>query len=214
MVYTIYDNEHFSQRSFPVRADSQGTSPAPGPGFHSSPGSRGVSGALGRGDVAKGLFPENPGVRSLFSSSESGPAPGGTAAQTLTHLLDTQACVSILRGHPAALARMASHRPSDLGVSMVTGFELYSGVEACRFPAKERARVELFLAPLILVPFDQEAARTAANVRQKLEKQGRRIGPYDLLIAGQAITLDVILVTHNLREFGRVPGLRLETWET
>ncbi|NDB95193.1 MAG: type II toxin-antitoxin system VapC family toxin [Verrucomicrobia bacterium] len=85
---------------------------------------------------------------------------------------------------------------------------------ACRFPAKERARVELFLAPFILVPFDQEAARTATNVRQKLEKQGRRIGPYDLLIAGQAITLDVILVTHNLRVFGRVPGLRLETWET
>jgi len=108
---------------------------------------------------------------------------------------------------------MAAQLPSDLGISMVTVFELFSGVEACRFPGRERARVELFLSPLILIPFDQEAARTAANVRQKLEKQGRRIGPYDLLIAGQAITLDVILVTHNLREFGRIPGLRCETWE-
>ena len=163
--------------------------------------------------MAQGLFSENPGVRPLFSSSSSGPATGGSAAQPLTHLLDTQACVSILRGHPAALERMAAHRPSDLGVSTVTGFELYSGVEACRFPARERARVELFLSPLILIPFDQEAARTAAGVRQRLEKQGRRIGPYDLLIAGQAITLDVILVTHNLREFVRVPGLRCESWE-
>ena len=66
----------------------------------------------------------------------------------MTHLLDTQACVSILRGHPAALERMAAHRPSDLGVSTVTGFELYSGVEACRFPGRERARVEIVLIEL------------------------------------------------------------------
>jgi len=131
----------------------------------------------------------------------------------LTHLLDTQTCISILRGHPAAQSRMATHLPSDLGVSMVTVFELFSGVEACRFPAKERARVELFLSPLILIPFDAEAARLAAMIRRQLERQGRRIGPYDLLLAGQAVSLDLTLVTENQREFSRIPNLRLESWE-
>ena len=131
----------------------------------------------------------------------------------MTHLLDTQACVSILRGHLGAQARMASHLPSDLGVSMVSVFELFSGVEACRSPGKERARVELFLSPLILIPFDQEAARLAATIRRQLERQGRRIGPYDLLLAGQAISLDLTLVTENQREFSRIPNLRLESWE-
>ena len=131
----------------------------------------------------------------------------------MTHLLDTQACVSILRGYPTAQARMASHLPSDLGVSMVSVFELFSGVEACRSPARERARVELFLSPLVLIPFDLEAARLAATVRRQLERQGRRIGPYDLLLAGQAMSLDLTLVTENQREFSRIPNLRLESWE-
>ena len=108
---------------------------------------------------------------------------------------------------------MASHLPSDLGVSMVSVYELFSGVEACRSPARERARVELFLSPLVLIPFDHEAARLAATIRRQLERQGRRIGPYDLLLAGQAMSLDLTLVTENQREFSRIPNLRLESWE-
>jgi tRNA(fMet)-specific endonuclease VapC len=131
----------------------------------------------------------------------------------LTHLLDTQACVSILRGNPLAQARMAAHSPSDLGVSTVTIFELFSGVAACRQPARERARVNLFLSPLVCIPLDRTAAVASASLRHFLEKLGRKIGPYDLLIAGQAVSLGLTLVTDNRREFSRIPSLRIESWD-
>lgn len=96
---------------------------------------------------------------------------------------------------------------------MVSVFELFAGVERCREPERESAKVVAFLQPLHLLPFDWDSALRTAAIRWELEKAGKKIGPYDLQLAGQALALDVTLVSHNLREFQRVSGLKLEDWE-
>ena len=129
-------------------------------------------------------------------------------------LLDTDACIEVLRGNPKAVARLAAGAPDDYGVSTVTIFELMAGAERCRHPAAETSKVDLILEPMHILPFDTDSAREAARIRWALERVGRPIGPYDLMLAAQAIVVDVPLVTHNRAEFARVPGLRLEDWLT
>ncbi|RYD65913.1 MAG: type II toxin-antitoxin system VapC family toxin [Verrucomicrobiaceae bacterium] len=128
-------------------------------------------------------------------------------------LLDTNACIQAMRGHSQVVARLNSQAPDDCGVSMVSVFELFAGVERCREPERESAKVVAFLQPLHLLPFDWDSALRTAAIRWELEKAGKKIGPYDLQLAGQALALDVTLVSHNLREFQRVSGLKLEDWE-
>jgi tRNA(fMet)-specific endonuclease VapC len=131
----------------------------------------------------------------------------------MTHLLDTNVCIAAMRGHPKVREQLLARTPSDCGVSSVSLYELYAGVERCQQPVAERLKVDAFMRPLHRLPFDEAAAAHTARVRWHLERQGLRIGPYDLMLAGQALALDVVLVTHNLREFSRVPGLELEDWE-
>ena len=128
-------------------------------------------------------------------------------------LLDTKVCIAAMRGHPQVLQRLYSAAPTDCGISTVTLYELFSGVERCRQPDVERQKVETLARPLHLLPFDEDAARHTARIRRHLEEQGKPIGPYDLMLAGQALSLGVTLVTHNTHEFRRVPGLRLEDWQ-
>lgn len=131
----------------------------------------------------------------------------------MTHLLDTNVCVAVLHGKRGVQRKLQTLHPDDVGVSSVTIYELQCGVERCRDPKAEGRKVALFLQPLHVVNFDREAARQAARVRTALEKSGCVIGPYDLLLAGQALALDVVLVTRNTAEFGRVENLRFENWE-
>ena len=79
-------------------------------------------------------------------------------------------------------------------------------------PAAELVKIDEFLRLFLLLPFDPAAARAAADIRAALETKGTPIGPYDLLIAGQAISNGLTLITGNTNEFGRVPGLRLASW--
>jgi tRNA(fMet)-specific endonuclease VapC len=129
------------------------------------------------------------------------------------YLLDTNTCIAVLRNHPKVLKRMASVTPGDCAVSSITSYELYTGVEKCANPAKERAKVELLLKMLAQAPFEDNAAKEAARIRALLESQGQSIGPYDLLLAGQALAYALILVTANTNEFHRVPNLILENWQ-
>jgi tRNA(fMet)-specific endonuclease VapC len=131
----------------------------------------------------------------------------------MKYLLDTNVCIRAMQAHPQVIANMMRHAPDDCGVSMITVFELFAGVERCRHPEQEREKVLGFLQPLHLLPFDWDSALHAASIRWELEKTGNKIGPYDLQIAAQARALGVILVTHNQREFSRVPELRIEDWE-
>jgi Predicted nucleic acid-binding protein, contains PIN domain len=82
------------------------------------------------------------------------------------------------------------------------------------FPSllKTRQKLAMFLAPFRILPFTTEDALTAAKIRGYLERKGTRIGPYDILIAAQALTRSIPIVTHNTGEFRRVPGLSVEDW--
>jgi tRNA(fMet)-specific endonuclease VapC len=94
----------------------------------------------------------------------------------------------------------------------VTVFELFCGVRRAQSPDGERQKVEHFLAAVPQLPFDILAARIASEIRMELAAKGTPIGPYDLLIAGEALASGLILVTGNEAEFSRVQGLRLESW--
>ena len=131
----------------------------------------------------------------------------------MTYLLDTNTCIAAMRGKDSVCGRLASLAPDDCGISVVSYYELLAGVERCRNPATELKKVDFFAAPLRVLPFDLPSAAISARIRWALEKRGEIIGPYDLLLAGQAVALDVTLVTRNLREFQRVSGLRVENWE-
>lgn len=117
-----------------------------------------------------------------------------------------------MRGVPAVVAAIAAHDPDEVFISSVTAYELYTGVEKCSNAVRERTAVENLLNTLRPVEFDLPAARDAARIRAELESRGERIGAYDLLLAGQAISLGYTLVTNNTREFSRVAMLTIEDW--
>ena len=130
----------------------------------------------------------------------------------MTHLLDTDTCIGVLRQRPGMVEKLSRLAPADVAVSMVTIYELFCGVEKAADPARERGKVERFISAIAELPLERAAAQTAAQVRAELERQGTVIGPYDLLIAGQALAGNLTLVTGNLAEFRRVPGLKIESW--
>ncbi len=130
----------------------------------------------------------------------------------MTHLLDTDTCIGVLRQRPGMVQRLSQLVPTDCAVSMITVYELFCGVEKAQNPASERQKIERFVSAIIELPFERAAAETAARIRMNLELQGQIIGPYDLLIAGQALASGLTLVTNNVQEFQRVTGLRLESW--
>lgn len=132
----------------------------------------------------------------------------------MKYLLDTNACIDLIRGRPAVVTRAESVSPDDCAVSSVTIFELFYGAEKARDPAVEREHVETLLATVIELPFGSRAAEAAAKIRQQLEFGGKVIGPFDLLLAGHALSAELIFVTDNVAEFSRVAGLSIENWRS
>lgn len=134
----------------------------------------------------------------------------------MTFLLDTNACIALINGKPPAVRtrlKKALDGGSQLFVSSVVAFELWYGVEKSAQRETNAKRVEIFFAgPVSLLPFEEEYARVAGRVRAALEKAGRPMGAYDLLIAGQALRHKLTLVTANAKEFARVSGLLWEDW--
>jgi tRNA(fMet)-specific endonuclease VapC len=131
----------------------------------------------------------------------------------MSYLLDTNVCIAAMRGNSKIVQNLSVRSPEDCAVSMVTVFELFAGVCRCKSPETEREKVSALLEPFHLLPFDWDSALKTAEIRFQLEKLGQKIGPYDLQLSGQALALDLTLVTHNTREFKRVDGLRIEDWE-
>lgn len=128
-------------------------------------------------------------------------------------LLDTNACIAAMRNHPNVVKRMSAIAPGDCVISTITSYELHTGVAKCDAPGKEQAKVDLLLSTVIELPFDSRAAREAGRIRGLLESQGQMIGPYDVLLAAQALAAGLTLVTDNTDEFARVAGLTLENWQ-
>jgi tRNA(fMet)-specific endonuclease VapC len=130
----------------------------------------------------------------------------------LQFLLDTDRCVDLLRGVRAVVAKLERLTPDDCGLSALTSFELFAGAARARDPRRETEKIQKLVDVIQELPFDAAAARRAGALRSELEEAGTPIGPYDLLIAAHALALDLALVSANIREFGRVAGLRLENW--
>lgn len=127
-------------------------------------------------------------------------------------LLDTDTCVFILREHAPTLRLLADRGPGACAVSVITVAELWFGARRSNSPARSRAVADAFLAPLSLLDFGRDAAERYAALRHALEASGRRIGEADMLIAATALVYDLTVVTHNVRDFARVPGLEVQDW--
>ena len=124
----------------------------------------------------------------------------------MRYLLDTNTCIAAMRHHALVLQHLAAVSPADCAISSITTYELYTGFEKCADPTKELAKVKLLLATVSELVFDGQAAREAGRIRARLESQGCMIGAYDVLLAGQARSGGLTLVTANMGEFSRVPG--------
>jgi tRNA(fMet)-specific endonuclease VapC len=130
------------------------------------------------------------------------------------YLLDTNACIAHLRGRESGVtARLRALAPGDAAVCSVVKSELLFGARRSRDPDRERAVVDVFLAPFVSLPFDDAAAERYSEVRHHLERAGLGIGAYDLQIAAIALSNGLTLITHNTGEFSRVPGLTWEDWQ-
>jgi tRNA(fMet)-specific endonuclease VapC len=136
----------------------------------------------------------------------------------LRYLLDTNVCIALINQRPASVRIAfdeALARASATYISSVALFELWYGVsKSLRREVNERLLAGFLSGPIVLLPFEGEDARVAGALRAELESLGRRIGEYDLLIAGQALRHKMVLVTANAREFSRVKNLSWEDWSS
>jgi len=131
----------------------------------------------------------------------------------MKYMLDTNICIYVIKHKPEqVIHRFLAHDPGDICISSITHAEMMHGVE--KSAAKERNRLAYmaFMSAITVVDFSAGAAAEYGRVRAELELQGTPIGPMDMLIAGHALSENLILVTNNTREFQRVKGLKLENW--
>jgi tRNA(fMet)-specific endonuclease VapC len=128
------------------------------------------------------------------------------------YLLDTNTVSLALRGRaPRVVSRLRKLKRERVGLSVITAMELRFGI--ARNPAAAvRIAVESLLQTMVVVPLGLSVAASYGTIRTTLERAGTPIGALDTIIAAHAVDLDAILVTNNLREFGRVPGLACEDW--
>lgn len=132
----------------------------------------------------------------------------------MKYLLDTNTCIRVLSNRvPALVERWKRTPPSQVRLCSVVKAELLFGAEKSQRRELVLQRLQLFFSRFKSHPFDDAAAHTYGALRAALEKEGRLIGPNDLLIAAIALANGLVLVTHNTAEFNRIPGLDLEDWE-
>lgn len=131
----------------------------------------------------------------------------------MNYLLDTNVCSDALSGrYPSVGERLRACRPGAVRISSVVVAELRYGATRSPHARYNHERLDTFLAGFSVLDFDAPAASAYGEIRSALEAKGTPIGPNDLFIAAQAVAMGMVLVTDNVREFQRVPGLRLENW--
>jgi tRNA(fMet)-specific endonuclease VapC len=131
----------------------------------------------------------------------------------LTHLLDTDVCIHAMKSRNMNLSRRLDALQGKSAISDITLYELYSGVQKYTSPEQRLEIIEGFVSRVVVLPFDTKCARVAGPLRYQLKTEGKMIGAYDLLIAATALANGLVLMTNNRREFNRVSGLQLESWE-
>src|SRR5438270_11502868 len=130
----------------------------------------------------------------------------------MRYLLDTNAIIGLLNDPSSKLSRrVRQESPSNVAISAIVAHELFYGAFRSRRADHHVALVDALQFPVI--EFDREDARQAGAIRAFLTARGRTIGPYDILIDGQFVARDLVLVPHNTGEFRRAPGLHIEDWE-
>lgn len=127
-------------------------------------------------------------------------------------MLDTNICIYAMKGNELVLKSLIARKPTQIHLSVVTEAELRFGAAKSSAPDRTLAALENFLGPLTVVDFSSDCARAYAEVRARLERAGTPIGPLDTLIAAHALSQRMTLVTNNVGEFQRVPGLKIENW--
>ena len=131
----------------------------------------------------------------------------------MKYLIDTNICIYIMNKRPAkVIKKFKQFEPGEIGLSAITVSELQYEVAKSIHRQKNQQRLIEFIAPLEILAYDEMAARAYGNIRFLLEKSGQPIGPLDLLIAAQALSQNLILVTNNDKEFKRVKKLKVENW--
>jgi len=131
----------------------------------------------------------------------------------MRYLLDTNACVDYLSGrHPSVTVRLQQSAPEEVCISCIVAAELRYGADKSRWPPLNHQRLDTLLGEVRLLDFDASAARAYGSLRTALERHGQPIGANDMLIAAQALSAKLIVVTDNVREFSRVRGLKVENW--
>lgn len=127
-------------------------------------------------------------------------------------MLDTNICIYIINNRPAhVMKRFRKYEVGEIGISSITAAELAFGVEKTRSQRNKEALM-MFLSPLKVLPFGEEAVWHYATLRNELQTTGQVIGALDMLIAAHALSEKATLITNNLKEFERVPNLMLDNW--
>lgn len=132
----------------------------------------------------------------------------------MKYLLDTNTCIRFINGRaPQIRVKMLTIAETDIGISTIVQAEMFAGSAKSQTPQRSRQIQQEFFGRFTIIPFDAKSALIYGDIRASLEKQGTPIGGNDLLIAATAIAHDLILVSHNIGEFERIPELKLEDWE-
>ncbi len=130
----------------------------------------------------------------------------------LKYMLDTNIVIYTIKNRPASVRQSFKQHEGQMCISSITWAELIYGVERSSKPEQNLHDIEGLVARMEIVPFEEKAAVHFGQLRAELYRQGNPIGPYDMQIAGHARSLGLILVTNNLKEFAKAPGIRTENW--
>jgi len=129
------------------------------------------------------------------------------------YLLDTNICIYVIKKHYQNLKhRIEEESAFNIAISTVTIGELEFGIAKSLYPEKNRIALLEFLGSFEIVPYTDIDTQAFGYIRAYLNKKGIPIGPYDLQIAAQCISRDLVLITNNIKEFERVPDLKIENW--
>ena len=128
----------------------------------------------------------------------------------MRYVFDTNAVIALMKKNPVFLSKLKQHSPTDIAVPSIVIFELYYGAYKSQKVSENLAKLKRI--PFRILPFTLEDAQIAGKIRSELTQSGTPIGGYDTLIAAQAVSRNLILVTHKVREFARIDELDCEDW--
>ena len=128
------------------------------------------------------------------------------------YILDTNTLIYFFKGIGDVAGVLLSKSPQDISIPSIALYELEVGIAKSTKPKKRRKQLELLISRISISSFGAKEAKKAAMIRANLESKGTPIGPYDILIAGTALSTNATLITHNVKEFERVNGLKIEDW--